>query len=1018
MEKSNQKLRVTASCSVSGSSSEDGRLEMQPIDKILEVLPSAPKSFVVLRSRHKVYGKVRYKRVQWSGDGSELTRAWDFKENFPVNTSFIGQEVPVPGGIIYSLLKLKGFDRRILHSVCRASGNLREAVKTFNDWWRETYAFQMGRDTFVGIEKNPGPKKGDERRRPGAEHGTSHHSGEKKINSARKANRSSKVVDLGRLADAQQKLGEAEGRCEHLRSLLEERASEDNGSRKEGDQSIDPAHPVRSFKQLRDFTIYRGRLTVEMVYYDRGLSVPVSCRCPVECYEGWVATLYGADGSVEGSAFLNAAFLERMCDRGWGWKTQETKLSMVSFAADNPYPRLVDSFLSWDAVTVVKILDVILGQGQSDSEDYQEEVSSTWPGENDNVVTIYRKDLDIRHRARLLLPVADLPRVIFPVNAVELRRAADKRLTSKFNAENWRRAATKAFRKNSFWMQLHGNGTFEDVARMERPVQKYAEAFAKRKGLSQGQTAALIKEAVRIDEMVADGAQHDTLIKELRDALKTMKVFIKDESYEKRNTTLRFIVSPPVFVKLLFGCVFRQVEDYLYLECEALKTHHVKHLDSLGVRDRLMSMSASGQQVFYETDYSSYEVCQGKECLRAEYDLYESYYAEGSLSRRVIEEVARANTGDCTFLYNKNFRLQVGPMRWSGMPNTACGNLLMNVFNLVYAAGLSPTDQFICEGDDAIIVSDSKFGARFESQSCFAVTCDTAPHWSQLSFCGHAYDETGEKRVPDDDVMLARLLIYFTKQPLSLQKAYELLYLRFISFQLLYPSWPGFRDFAERCELVFAGRVKARISAKTYNEWFRGNWWKLTERLKMNPDFRAIPSPVSGRLFPLITDAILHPAATSASDNERFSYDDLVIMVSQAPDRARVSGSSQGPSATEIEESWGYSRYRLQSESFLSALRGFGRACFRYTLSGMLLLAALWFCCAPPFGGDAPLRANSPIPLRASDVLALICLASSALAYFLLRPKPRFTLWDPYVGIKLRRDEYSGRHGELGYRSL
>ena len=982
---------------------------------------------VCVRGRQETGGKTRCKRVRTCLPTSSLQLS---PEVYPVNVQFIGSELPVPGGVIFSQLGIGGYDRRVLHRLCEESSSLREACSRFNDWWRDSYVDDLGRDKLVGIEKNPGPgcQSDDElgRRNARAAEREQERLAMKRLASSRRAVRNGDLVSRARLADASRRLGEAEGVLDFVRMLESEKAQEEHDAppEKEDTQPVS----VRQFKALGDFTLRSAQgERVEMVFVDSGLSVPDTCKqSVVNCFEGWRASLYSSSGTVEGSVFLNAAFIERMCDRGWGSRTEEAKLSLVGFPADNPYPRPIDAMFQWRPDLVVRILDIICGNGSGLDVDYQEEVSSLWPGENANVITIYRNDLDIRNRAHLLLPVADLPRCVFPINPVELRRAADKRLTSKFNAENWKRAWRKASRRNSFWMRLHGDGSLQDLFGQDRPIERYANDLARRKGLSEKERLALVKVAVGLDTMVADASQHEVLISQLEAALKKMKVFIKDESYEKRNTTLRFIVSPPDIVKLVFGCAFRPVEDFLYGECELLKPHHVKHLQPEDVRARLMDMSASKNQQFYETDYSAYEVCQGRECLLAEYGLYESYYAPGSLARRIISTVAKANVGDTTFLYNKNFRLKVGPMRWSGMPNTACGNLLMNVFNLIYAAGLKPEDQFVCEGDDAMIVADRGFGKRFEQCSCFAVTCDRARHWSELSFCGHAYDSTGSKRVPSDDVMLARLLIYFTRQPLSDQKAYELLYLRFISFQLLYPSWTGFRDFAERCEAVYAGRVEAKVSSRTYREWFRGNWWKMTERLRMFPDFRAIPSPVSGRLFPVISDGLLKAPAvcTGEEDDQRITYDDLVALIHTAPAPSHLPG---GPSSISegkvIHDSWEHSRFVQPCKMVLlkKAWRGLGQTLWNpQVLEILLIIGLVWILAGGLSSAEGLASGNWPDVIMANRA-CLLYWVSVILAYLgtlLVPPQPEMEIADPFWFTRKPPEYYKVRHRAYPDRAL
>ena len=798
----------------------------------------------------------------------------------PINTGGLGDPIAVPNGWLYTSATLTPMERRTLAKLSKTTRTLIEAKDSFNRWWREVYVDGLGRDKLVGIELNPGPRR---------------------FVRTTNRNRARTAAVARSLADS---FHQMRGELDAMREVVAERGlpnrpvEQEPASNQEAKQKAE-----EDFTEMEasDFHLEGSGWELIGEAVNENLYHPSVVKYPVKSRSGWVMTLV-EDGQVTAKHFFSVAQLMRLQSRGWSSKTDEAKVSLLCQVSDNPYPYLRGMERGASLSSQVKMLDLYLGDdAPTFADEYAEVVRSDWPTENGKPIRINVPDLNITHRAHLLLPVDRLSNFVFPINPEELRKAADKRLRGKFRRENWNKALAAALKPNTLWRRIHGSNTLEVPVNETYELrdgsrggffERYAEDLAHRKGLNRGETKSLRSVGKKCDELAADEAGQEELLTELGQALSNMNVFIKDEAYEKTSTTLRFIVSPPPLVKILFGAVLRPVEDTLYAERLAdgsenpLYDHHVKHMNPEEVRDFLMHIGECAQpgEMFYETDYSAYEVCQGAECLNAEYGLYKSYYAPGDLGWKILEIVRSRNVSRRMPLKNKGFSLTVEPMRWSGMPNTALGNLLMNVFNLLYAAGLPETASFVCEGDDALIVADPGFRAHFEKQSIFAVTCDSSHSWSDLSFCGHKYDETWTKVCPDDDVMISKILLYFSRQPLSPQKAYELLYLRFMSYQMLYPNWPGFADLAQMAEKYYRGRVEKKISEKTYREWFKGNWWKLTERFDVTDTHRIIPSPdcsSQARLFPVLTDN-LRDEVKERGPFGRIGYSEMATLMSQS----------------------------------------------------------------------------------------------------------------------------------------
>lgn len=569
---------------------------------------------------------------------------------------------------------------------------------------------------------------------------------------------------------------------------------------------------------------------------------------------GIIVKLYSADEEQAViKVFISDIILQNARAKVWPSLTEAAKLSTLRCGSELQYPIIDEEGFTINPMHIIKALDIMFGKQSNDLVDTLpfEMVDSKYQGTvptNPGFKLQFKdtKSMD-KIRAHVVAVESHPEAHLFPINADNIQKMAIKRLTSKFNPSNW-----KVTEDDPLWKALAGHGNMDISDGM---FYSYAVDTASRKGLSMAESAQWADRGAYFDE------HHEALIPALREGLDRLNCFIKDELYPKDSTTLRLIVSPPLDVKIIFGAVFRQVEEMLYGPDQPISRHHFKKQSEAEVATTLNGLGLQPGQVFFETDYSAFESSQNRESLNVEYNLYKTYYATNSLGWQIIDAVQRANVRDHTVLHNKAFNVTVGPMRWSGMPNTACGNLIMNIMNLVSNCGLTLDDTFFCEGDDTIGVMRADQVARFAENSAYPLELLTSDDFSQLSFCGHHY--VNGKRVPMiPSFAVAKLLTYFTRdeRPLSLQSEYELMYLKSLSYQLLYPDWDGLHSILEILEEHYKNRVRPIITQKAFRNWRKANYWWLENRLNHCVDYDHLPQP-KGRLF-----VHLHDSAISASE--------------------------------------------------------------------------------------------------------------------------------------------------------
>lgn len=543
---------------------------------------------------------------------------------------------------------------------------------------------------------------------------------------------------------------------------------------------------------------------------------------------------------------MNAAWLVDIAGRKWAGRLDiEQKRSLVSCGFEAAYRMPMIDKLNVSREYFIRVLDVVLGDrtaGKVYTPEAIVTVTSTFKS-LDNVPmgkVFVRKGYEKTIRAYSLLNLF-VPHYIFAINEEELLKARDKRLSNHFNYENYKKfykAIMEVVARFKF-----APSSLADVQPEDFVI--FAKEMVDRKMLTQGQGVPFYAAADYARYLLEEDGSGRRLLSLLAYCCEhATQVFIKNEEYDKDGTTLRFIVSPHVFVKVVFGTVFRRVEELLYFDDRSpLSKHLIKGLTAEQVKSRMVNIEIPPDCICAETDISAFEGSQTKETLSIEYDVYKSFYNPDSLAARIISCVEEINCKD-GYMYNKYFKILRHAMRLSGLNPTACGNAFWNYVNLVAACLVNGDDEFLIEGDDGYLVVKRSLISTMESNSLFPLKLLVAEKWNQLSFCGHHYDDDGF-RVIEREELLRKVCTYFSDNPISRRKAYELLYMRLLSFQLSYPGNPYLDEIIDEVNREYAHERSRGVREKTVKQWYRDNWWRfdgLIKDVKLPDDRTKVPN--------------------------------------------------------------------------------------------------------------------------------------------------------------------------------
>lgn len=541
---------------------------------------------------------------------------------------------------------------------------------------------------------------------------------------------------------------------------------------------------------------------------------------------------------------INAAMLVSIAGKRWQARDLLGKQSLLCEGSESVYANLYEGKLNLSKAYVVETLDIVFaddGAAVAYIPEYIRCNESTFSKETTNCGKIIcDDDVNIDQRAVSLLDLPWLSHHIFPVTKKELTKTAWKRLLKGFIHENYQRLKAR-FQEEAQRFKNIGGKIFSDENGYD--FRAYAADCISRKCLPEVNSAEWMAAADQATDLLEEDPSGVKLLRVLFYVLrKQTHVFIKDEEYDKDDTTLRLIVAPHVFAKVVFGTVFRPVEEIIYFHDESpLHGHLIKGKTQEEIKQMIMDLSADDdgnepeeeldKPVYAELDHSAFESSQAKESLDLEYQIYESYYEPGSIGRRILNVVHAVNItrGNMT---NKFFTVLRDAMRWSGLNNTACGNAMMTAINLVVATGLSWLAKFLVEGDDIIVWMTRRILQLLLANSIYPLTYEYSDRWSDLSFCGNHYDADGHRIMPDNDTFCRKITTYFTRQPVSRHKAYELLYLRLMSAQLQYGAQPLMDVLIDEVNIQYSDVRHLGVRRKTIQQWYAENWYLCQNKLK------------------------------------------------------------------------------------------------------------------------------------------------------------------------------------------
>lgn len=447
-----------------------------------------------------------------------------------------------------------------------------------------------------------------------------------------------------------------------------------------------------------------------------------------------------------------------------------------------------------------------------------------------------RDSFEISVRALVLMATTVEPPEIYSITPHNLKDGMAKRTFNRFNQEAY------LAHKDNFWEWINKQD-FLEGRKFEvdsKDFEEYTIEMCKRKRLTVKQT----KHLVTIAQSIRFIFEKDRVLLQrifIAYMYDKTNVFIKDEFYPK-SSTLRFIISPDPVVKIILGTVFRKIEEWLYFDDKSfLRKCNVKKLTYQQIDSKIMEQSR-GCNVFLATDYSGYESSQGVEVQRMKFAVYKKFYNSDEFGGIILDLYFKYSCSPKK-VYNKNFTMVVYSQQMSGFPDTACGNLLTNWINVTFFMILMPL-MMLLEGDDGLLGFKSKEDVNVKEaieHSLFPIDeFDFKESPFELSFCGHLQSPNGTPMINDHVYFEQKMCYMFSSSTqISYRKRYEVMYLRILSAQLLYPRDPHIASLWSNFKATFKQHYEVR--QKTYEQFCRTHWWQL-ENGRYLFDYEFIPT--------------------------------------------------------------------------------------------------------------------------------------------------------------------------------
>lgn len=533
---------------------------------------------------------------------------------------------------------------------------------------------------------------------------------------------------------------------------------------------------------------------------------------------------------------LNALTLLNLAGSRWTHRDLVGISSLLCENRENSAPMPYLDKLNLNKQHTIRLLDTILGD-DSLGVPYEPQpipcYNSTFQIAKVDIrgVVIMDKDYEQLTRAYALLDIPNADHFIFPISMKELRKAAIKRTACKLNLKAFHDHKTDIEAWVTKFCRIGGR-QFADVQPDDFLL--YAREAIHRKGLNGSEAMEFMAAANFAAVLLEDDPSGESLCMLFNyELIEETKCFIKDEEYDKLSTTLRFIVSPDNFVKIVHGAVFRPVEEKTYFSKHSpFHDHLIKGLDAEEVKRKFNEIPKLDGYVFLQGDVSAFESSQNKVLLRYEEKIAQSYYREDTVAFKIQSVLYDFMCND-KILKNKKWRLLMHDQRLSGFLTTSWGNAIMNFLNICAVCGVDPDKCYlILEGDDFIVYLPKTDADKLVENSMFPLTYEIADSWDQLSFCGYHLNHRNMFAPADRESLLRKFCTYFIGSGISRRKAYSLLYLRALSYQFKYGDIPDMDFLINEINTQYSDIRHLGVLKSEIDRWYRENWWYLENRLK------------------------------------------------------------------------------------------------------------------------------------------------------------------------------------------
>lgn len=417
---------------------------------------------------------------------------------------------------------------------------------------------------------------------------------------------------------------------------------------------------------------------------------------------------------------------------------------------------------------------------------------------------------------------------VYPPTPANLELAVDKRFMNNFNYV----ALVFHFNHLREYLQILCSHPYRITFNLDQAF-IYLNDFANRKGLTRREYANFTMKLNHLGDIWKHN-QWDILLVLQHELYEETKVFVKKEVYFKK-TTLRFIMSPSPYVKLIFGTVIHQIEQIMYQEHHPLYHFFIKHRSENEVAKMLDDFDRGGVPegyVLVSNDYSSFEGSQPKPAMCLIYSYYFSFTEPNSIARGILNVLFHFCT-NYSEVKNKYFTITRPPMKLSGLEDTSNSNGTLNEFNgrVCLAVGF---DDMVAEGDDGAMKMKTELFDMINMLSLFPCTPAKANSIYELSFCGRKIDHHGGYILDHDqeDEFFEKMNSLFDTTEPNIQRRYDMGYLRLLSASMKYPNHPALERFRLEFNETFSSiRLNGKplsLSTSGVRRYVRENWYRAS----------------------------------------------------------------------------------------------------------------------------------------------------------------------------------------------